>query len=55
MPVKRETGKITKGLGKGSDVRVIGRGAAWVEVWVTSGKFAGREWTLNPDEYGTGS
>lgn len=34
VSVKRETGKIIKGLGKGSDVRVIGRvigrGAAWV-------------------------
>jgi hypothetical protein len=54
VPVKRETGKIIKGLGKGSGVRVIGRGPAWVEVIVTSGRFAGREWTLNPDEYGTG-
>lgn len=45
---------IVKGLGKGESVRVVGRSPYWVEVVVVTGRFAGREWTLNPGDLSEG-
>lgn len=44
---------ISKGMGKGSGVRVLASGPGWVEVIVLDGRYAGREWTLNPDQMTT--